>query len=68
MLNSSALTGRSPELLGMEYVLDVSELPLPSCPRNSVNWASSAVDPKLHVAATVGPDPSKSSSSSTTSG
>ena len=68
MVTLSATMGSGPALRGMLRVLDISSLPVPSRPRNWEKPGASAVDPDVHAAATVGPDPSKSSSSRTTSG
>jgi hypothetical protein len=68
MVTRSAIMGSGPEPRGMEMVLDICSLPVPSRPRNSEKPAPSVVDPEAHSDATVEPEPSKSSSSRTTSG
>ena len=61
--------GVGPELRGMVMFLDISSLPNPSLPRNSVKLSASVVvDPEDHSNATVVAEPSKSSFSNTTSG
>ena len=52
----------------MVMSVDISRLPIPSRPRNSEKPGESVVAPDTHSDATVEPDPSKSSSSTTTSG
>jgi hypothetical protein len=64
----SALVGSGPELIGIWILLDICGVSFPNKPRNSVNPGSLIVLPGDHVSPTVGPAPSKLSSSTTTSG